>query len=253
MRKILLTACAAVLGVMSVGASFAEDAPTLAKMWRITPEPGMSDALKSALKAHAEFRTENGDPWSWNMYQLVTGEMDGSWYIRSFPHTWADMDAYRDSDFTEKALTHWNATVRQFVASYGASISRYVPEISNWPEGATYAYYWVYTYHIRPGRTQAFKSAAQAITDVLKAEKWNDTWAFTEGLTGDSQTFSLVLGEDGYAGFAAPDSNAYQTVAAAKGEDAAKALWAAFSDNVKRIESQIYERHADMSVAAAGK
>ena len=253
MRKVYLAACAAILGLMTAGASLADDAPTLAKMWKITPKPGMSDALKSALKVHAAFRTENGDPWSWNMYQLVTGEMDGSWYIRSFPHTWADMDAYRDSDFTKKALTHWNATVDQFVADYGSSISRYVPELSNWPEAATYTYYWVYTYHIRPGRTQAFKAAAQAITDVLKEAKYNDIWAFTEGLTGDSQTFSLVLGEDNYAGFAGPGSTAYQAVAAAKGEDAAKAMWAAFAENCKRIESQIYRREADMSVVATGK
>ena len=253
MRKIYLAAWVAIVGLLITGPSFADDPPTLAKMWKITPKPGMSDALKSALKVHAGFRTENGDPWNWNMYQLVTGEMDGSWCIRSPGHTWAEMDSYQDDDFSEKALTHWNATVSQFVAGYEASISRLVPEISNWPEGATYTYYWVFTYHVRPGKNEAFKAAAQAITDVLKAEEWDEIWAFTEGMTGDSKTFSLVRGEDGYAGFAGPGTTAFDAVAAAKGQEAATAMWTAFTDTFKRVESQIYRREADMSVVAGGK
>ena len=251
MKKSVLLIAAALFGLMNAVA-FAADTPTIARMWKVTPKPGMEQDLEDAIKAHSAYRMDNKDSWTWNVYQTLSGDMDGSCFIRSANHTWADIGAYSDSEFVENARNHWNANVDQYVQTYHGSMAEYLPEISNWPEGAVYEYYWVYTYHIQPGRTQAWEAAAKAIVDVLKEQGWDDTWAFTRHLTGDAAATSLVLPENDWGGFAGPENDAYQTVVAAKGEATANAMWAAYFADVNSVESVIYYRHEDLGVMAAG-
>ncbi len=250
MRKTMVAAIATLLAVIAMPATAAEDTPTIARMWKVVPKDGMWVQMEEAMRAHIRFRVDNGDPWSWNVYRVVGGEIDGARYVRSANHTWADVQAYADSEFVAKALDHWNATVHPFVDSYVTSIANYHPDISQWPEGALFKYYRVFTYHLEPGTLVEFKAAVKAITDVLIEAEWDNTWAFTEHLTGDLPAVSLVIPEDGWAGFVGPDKSAREVVAAVKGEDAAKAMWDAFMEHVESVESIVYLRDAEMSTTA---
>jgi hypothetical protein len=253
MRKIYIAAIAAVFAALVIPASaIAEDTPTIARMWKVVPKDGKWTEMQDAMKAHMEFRVANGDPWGWNVYSVVGGKIEGARFVRSANHTWADVQAYSDSEFVTKAMEHWNANVHPFVDSYVASIANYHPDISQWPEGALYKYYRVFTYRLAPGKLPEFKAAVKAITDVLIAADWDNTWAFTEHLTGDLPAVSLVIPEDGWGGFVGPDKSAREVVAAAKGEDVAKAMWDAFTQHVESIESTVYLRDEEMSTKAAG-
>lgn len=251
MRKITVAVVAALLAVISIPVTAAEDTPTIARMWKIVPKDGMWSQMEEAMGAHIQFRVDNGDPWNWNVYSVVGGEIDGARYVRSANHTWAEIEAYAESDFVAKAMEHWNANVHPYVDSYVTSIANYHADISQWPEGAVFKYYRVFTYRLAPGKLLEFKAAVKAITDVLIEADWDETWAFTEHLTGDLPAVSLIIPEDGWGGFVGPDKSAREVVAAAKGEDVAKAMWDAFSQHVESIESTVYLRDGEMSTTAA--
>jgi hypothetical protein len=63
----------------------------------------MSKSNRRISLAAMEFRQEQGDPWSWGIGQVVVGENLGTYYALSGPHSWADFDAYNNSEFTQIA------------------------------------------------------------------------------------------------------------------------------------------------------
>ena len=65
----------------------------LARIYFIEAKVGMAAGFETALKQHAEWRKEQGDPWSWFVWQVVNGENLGSFVIRSGDHAWGDFDA----------------------------------------------------------------------------------------------------------------------------------------------------------------
>jgi hypothetical protein len=255
MKKILTMLGLAVLLLVPLASPLqAADEPNLARMWVVKPKPGMDRELEAALKAHNAWRSENQDPWSWNIYHTTTGADLDLWFIRSPGHSYADFAAYGDSEFTTKAYKHWMDNVDRYVAEYRGEIEEYAPEISQWPENdESFEYFWVYTYHVQPGLSQPFYAAAKAITDALKAAGWNDTYAFTWRLTGDVPALNLVIPEKDWAGFAGPEKDPFETLAEALGEDQAAALWADFYEPVTKVTSTVYHRHADLSIKGAGQ
>lgn len=248
----LLTVASLMLAPM---AAFSADEPesNLARMWVVKPKPGMDQELEDAMKAHNAWRVENKDPWGWNTYHQVTGDSLDLWFIRSGGHSYADLDAYGDSEFSKNAYAHWLETVDPYVASYQGHLAEFAPDVSNWPADAgPYKWYWVYTYQLKPGTGRPFTAALKAITDALKAAGWDQVYAFNWQLNGEVPAMSLAIPEEDWGGFAGPENGAYDTVAKAVGKDEADAMWAAMFEHVKRVTSTVYHRHEDMSYEGAG-
>jgi len=231
-----------------------ESEGNLARMWVVIPKDGMDDQLEAAIKQHTAWRQENGDPWSWNTYRRASGGDLNHWFIRSPGHTYADLDAYRDSEFSKKASEHWGKYVHEYVADYRTHLAEFAPEISHTrADQPPSEYFWVYTYHIKAGQGRRFYAAAESITNELKAANWPTTWWFTWQLDGErTPAMSLVIPAPNWAGFAEPEQSAFDAVAAEKGEAAAQAMWDAMYDTVESVSSTVYRRHADLSFAAGG-
>ncbi|MCG8605518.1 hypothetical protein MJD09_11035 [bacterium] len=68
----------------------------LAKMYHVKVKAGYGAQFETALKQHVEWRKAEGDPWTWNVYQVANGMNLGDFIFRSGDHTWADMDSYAE-------------------------------------------------------------------------------------------------------------------------------------------------------------
>ena len=109
--------------------------PNIHQMWAVTPKWDAGPAFDEAIRAHLAWRKENQDPWQWEMFVAGTGRIDGTVFLRSNGHTHADMDAYGSSEFSAKAMEHWQDNVHPHVAAYESQLSRSDLELSYWPEG----------------------------------------------------------------------------------------------------------------------
>jgi hypothetical protein len=251
LRLLPVALCLALLGMNGVQAA---DDPNIARMWVITPKAGMDQQLEDAMKAHNKWRVDNGDPWRWDTFHKSTGDDLDSWTLRSFGHTYADLDAYGDSDFGKQAYENWLANVDPYVDAVAGHLAELAPDLSNWPEDAgEFEWFWVYTYKLKPGSQGDFTDAAKAIVDALKEAEWGELFAFTWQLDGDVPAVSLVLPENNWAGFAGPEKSAREIVAEALGEDKMNAMWDAYNENVESAHSTVYHRHEDMSYKGAAK
>jgi hypothetical protein len=181
----------------------------------------MAQQFEAALKAHIQWRADNGDPWTWGVSSVEVGADLGEYRIRSAGHSWADFDAY-DADFGPRGLLHWNATVAPLVEGVSSSISGSNPALNNpAPAGTPLAFVTVNVYSLRPGREQDFAGAAASATEILVKHDFGGHFVWTTPITGGGPgpTMSLVTLHSSWADMAEPNPTFPSIMIEELGED----------------------------------
>ncbi|MFZ5608947.1 MAG: hypothetical protein ACOY99_04980 [Pseudomonadota bacterium] len=253
-RKILL-AIAACLGAGALALpAFAEDAAELAREYALEALPGHQAQMEAALKAHADWRKKNGDPFAWSIYQVIVGEAQSIYIVRSSGHKWADFDTYGDSDFAAKASAHYRETVAPHTTGRAvASIWRNEGKVQRWPQdGGSFKYFLVLEYVIKPGHTQRFTDAAAKFSDVANENDWPGSYAM-EWLEagGEGPKAALVIPSANWAGFADPEPSLYSLLVKKHGEAEAARIRDAFTSAIAGQKSFIVVHRPEFSVPAA--
>lgn len=224
-----------------------EEGGVIARGWSITPKAGSAEAFNKALKAHAQWRRENNDPWEWSFFRAQSGDMDGTVYIRSGSHTYADIDAYAASEFSSKAGAHWNQTVQQYVGHARSNFSRRDKEMFDWPEG-DYRVFWVTDFHLRPGHAVGFRADVQKIRAGLEAAERQTTHSWSWALTGEHiPTATLVTARANWEGFDSPEQSVREALATQMSEMEVSALMDAAFSHVKSMSSRIFVKTDEFS------
>lgn len=222
----------------------------LTMVWEFTPKAEALASFEAALKAHSEFRQENGDPWSWGIGQVVVGGNVGTYYALSGPHEWADFDAYGNSDFAKLADAHWAATVAPLVEKTTNWISRALPELSRLPEEeGEYLLFDVTAFHLKPDGEMAANEAVgkvrQAMIDADAPIYWS---AASPTIGAEGPTLSIMGMAENWAGFADPDPGMEEVLVEAYGEEGAMEIFNQFASSYHYYESFVVLARPDLSV-----
>ena len=116
---LLLLAVLCVSAPQSPVAAEEDMALLVTEEWSIPAKVGYSSEFMDALREHAIWRRDNGDPWTWKFYSSQAGKEDAGVLMRSSDHEYADV-AYVHSEFNKKAGKHWEETVAPY-AGVGTS------------------------------------------------------------------------------------------------------------------------------------
>ena len=221
----------------------------LAQEYMFKPKPGMGAALVTALRAHAEWRAENGDPWEWSTYEVAAGEDMGSILVRSDGHTWADWDAY-EASFALQGSTHFNATVGPLLESTTSSINMLDTTITRWPEdGGDFSLFRIYIYHLIPSTGQQFTQAIKKIHDAIVQEDYPATYGFVTPVVGETgPKMILVVPASSWADFEEPERPMDQMLAELYGPEEAAQIFSDFNNSYTKIESRVLRLRPDLSV-----
>lgn len=225
----------------------AADAQNLARLYTVSPKEGAD--LAAAIQEHAQWRAENGDPWTWGVYEVMTGENLGSFVIRSGGHSWADFDAYDQGEFAEAAGAHYDATMAPAVGSISSVITIADTAHRRLPESfENIQLYSVITWYLKPDKVQDFQSAIGQIHDAIVQTDWPARYAFASVASGAAgpQT-SLVLFYEDWAAFEEPETTFDQMLAEVYGEEAG-AIFEKFAASYRWEESFIMRIRPDLSV-----
>ena len=230
-----------------------EEPSLLTQHYTLKAKPGHYGQLMAALKAHTEWRKENGDPWAWELYSPQTGGRLDEVDIRSSGHHWADLDAYNGSEFQRNAGAHYLETVAPHVADIYTVIDAWDPEISAWPEGGPdYKLFDLSHYWLKPGHYQQWRAAVKKIHDILQAAEWPETYGFTRLVSGGSvPQVTLVLPRTSWADMEEPEPSAQDVTREALGEEESNKLWAAFIGAVAKTKTEVVQHRPELSVPAA--
>lgn len=222
----------------------------LTMVWEFTPKAEAGGSFEAALNAHAEFRREQGDPWSWAIGQVVVGENVGTYYALSGPHSWADFDSYNNSAFTQLADAHWAGIVQPVLENAVNWIARGLPELSRPSEEPMQpTLYNVTTFYLKPEGQAAFTEAIgkviQAVSDAGAPMYWS---ASTAAVGTDGPAITILGMSEDWAGFAEPDPNMEQIVTEAYGEDGAMEIFNQFAGAYHYYTSFVVVARPDLSV-----
>lgn len=225
----------------------------LTQHYTLKPKPGHFGQLMAALKAHTEWRKENGDPWSWNVYGVATGYRLGEVDIRSSGHHWADFDAYFGSEFDQQATAHYFETVAPHVADSHAMIDEWDPEISAWSEGGPdYKLFALTHYWLKPGHYGKWRAAVKKIHEALQANDWPEAYGFVSLVSGGTvPQVTLVLPRTGWADMEDPEKLPQEVTKEALGEEESDKIWADFIGSVRKTKTEVVQHMPDLSVSAA--
>jgi len=245
--RIPTLAAAALVAVLLPAPTQAQQ--TVARSYSFVPLDGMSAQFEAALKAHLEWRVENGDPWTWSVSTLEVGEGLGEYGLRTSGHTWADMESY-DLDFSPKGLQHYRATVAPLVKSVSSMITTTNEEMSNRPPtGTALAFVTITTFHVRPGRQAEFAEAAAVASQALKDAGWPGHWVWATPLSGGGMGpfMQVVALHERMSDMAEPEPPMLAVLAQAMGQNAFDEWLSDFSESTRGQETIVRRLRPDLS------
>ena len=249
MRQKAMFPAVAVALVLAGTATHALAQQTVARSYSFVPKDGMSAQFEAAMKAHLQWRADNGDPWTWGVSTIEVGDGMGEYSLRSGGHTYADLDTY-DAQFGRDALTHYRATVAPLVESVSSSISTVDESLSHRPpEGRPLQFVQITTFHIRPDRQAQFGEAVAKVTQVLKDGGWGGYWVWVNPLAGGGMGPSAqVVGlHDSWADMQEPDPPMMAVLAQAMGQDDFEAWLESFGQSIRGQETIVRRLRPDMN------
>lgn len=223
------------------------EAQNLARVYQFSAAEGAD--LEAAIAEHAAWREANGDPWTWGVYQVVTGEDQGDFVIRSGGHSWADFDAYEEFEFAEAAGAHFEATMAPAVGSVSSVITVADTAHRRFPESfENIQLYEIITWHLKPDRVQDFREAIDRIHDAIGETDWPAHYGFFSPVVGtDGPQMSLVVFFENWADMAPPETSFEEMMAEVYGDEAG-AIMEKFTGAFRWEESQVLRIRRDLSV-----
>src|SRR5437868_734275 len=70
----------------------AQNANNVCRIFFQTPKPGSTQAFETARKKHNQFHGSQKDTWTWNTFEIQTGDNTGTYVTSTCGHSWKDFD-----------------------------------------------------------------------------------------------------------------------------------------------------------------
>lgn len=218
----------------------------IADRWVLWAKPGQEKQLEAAIKAHAAWRKQAGEPFAWLTYQPIAGTDLTYYVVRSDYHQWKDFDA--EHAWAAKAGAD-EAYDRQ-VGPYVARVEHYFEEMdtahSHLGNVKDYKYFSVTTEQLKPGARGAMMSAADKIQKAITDQKWPYPYALA-WLIGGPDSLRIIEPMKSYADMADPNPSLRQVLANALGADSADTTLQQFGNAFQSRETTVYVYRPDLS------
>lgn len=244
---VALFALASVLA-FSASIAIAQDAPgDIATTWVIWAKPGAAADFEKALKSHAAWRKQAGDPMNWRIYAPVAGDDLNHYVIRSDGHHWKDFDAESEWAVKAAAGANFDQQVGAYVAEARHHFDRYDAEHSHWKDNSEYRYFSVNTIRFLPGQEPQFYAALKTVAAAAKAGDWGRSWSIMS-LTGGSNDINVVWPYTSYADMAQIEPGFVKVLGDHMGStEAARELLDGIGATIAESSSTIYVFRPDLS------
>lgn len=223
------------------------EAQNLAQIYHVSPAPGAD--LESAIAEHARWREANGDPWTWEIYQVAQGEDLGDFYIRSGGHAWADWDTYEQSEFARSADEHYASTMGPAVGEITSWIAMGDTAHQRLPESMeNIQFFNLIRWNLKADKVQDFQDAIDKIHDAIVQTEWPVHYTFVSPVVGtEAPQMGLVIFYEDWAAFEGPERQFDEMMGEVYGEEA-QAIFEQLGASYWSEETMVLRIRPDLSV-----
>ena len=194
----------AMLSALPSAPAFAQEKPgNVTRIAELTPKPGAEKQFEEGLKQLAGWRASMKEPQSHVVFEQITGENTGTYFlVRRWMH-WADKPVYSE----EQRYAEIEKAMGDTVAKGVNKVYEEIPELghSTIGNGGPAKYYEIDTFHVPLGKQDQFATAVGRLREAIEKTKspMDVSWlVLTEG--GEFGTWVAAIGHDSSADFGGP-------------------------------------------------
>jgi hypothetical protein len=245
----------AILFFAAPAVSVAQDSPPpLSEMWMVVPKADHKTEFYESLARHKTFRSEQGDPRSWQVYTPLLGDELGRVAIRSCCFSWADQDTYREwGEKNEKVGAHFNEHVAPHVEKWEHYFETMNWKNSHWNEqDGTTKFYAVTQFNVKAGHGAEFKAARDKILQIALNQGWatdDHLWLWATRIGGKPQE-SIIIPHENFASMNRDEDSFSGFLSEHMGAEAAAELLQQFSASTWGSDFQIWEYQEKYSMSS---
>ena len=209
---------------------------------------GMNQEFEQALKAHLDWRRENGESWVWGVYQVANGDNMGDYILRSGFHTWADFDDY--NEFLTRAAAHFFKMAGPYINSFRGVITRVDDQNLLWPEdNSSVNLIQVFQYRVKIGKTRDLTEVISKVHQALVQQNWplHYSWEWNAN-GGEGIVAMLILPFSSWESMQEPENPMESVLEQVYGKEQSQALFAGFADSVESVESRVFVVRRDLAL-----
>lgn len=219
-----------------------------------TVKPGMTKQFEDGRKRHMEWHRKQNDSWSWQLWEVATGEATGSYYSITFGHSWKDLDAW-EAKLGDADTADSNTNMMPYLGGEAASIWMVLKDPSH-PSSMSAPPKMAEVNHflLKPGTEADFNDAIKKINDAIVKSDWpaHYTWySLQDG--GEGPHYVLVLEMSGWADLAEPTPSFGAMLEKALGKHDADAITHSFDHTIQREWTETIRYRPDLSYVPASK
>lgn len=239
-----------VLGLLiSVGAAAAtaqQQPGPIAVIYSVEAKPGATAQFEAAVKEHFAWHRQQGDRWTWVVWQFASGPRMGQYIARAGNLNWADFDAAADF------LARDEADAGQRIAPHAASITRVftrsLPQISSWAGPEPPPMLSLTEFRLKPGTDAEFMAVVGRIHEGLQKGNYAGKYAWAQTIVGDEGgVYVLVSPRPNWAAMEPPSPSFFEVLVRVYGNTEAQSLLDRFSKLVKSSRSELLRQRPDLS------
>jgi hypothetical protein len=253
-KRMALLAGVAGLLALTVLPAVAQEGSNMARVYVTVPKPGMTKQYEEGRKRHMEWHRKQNDAWTWEIWQVITGEGTGAYLSISSGHSWKDFDDW-DQKLEEGDTADGAVNMQPYLAATTASIWEYLPKVSRPPEGNVPSKMSeVIHFMVKPEAESDFNDAMAKINDAINKTNWPSHYLFYALENGgEGPHIALVLPHNNWADMAEPDVSFTAMLEKGLGRHDAEAVLRTLNKSVRRQWTEMLVYRPDLSYRPAAK
>jgi hypothetical protein len=253
MRSLRNSFLAACLGILVVAPGVVAQDTNLAFAYRVRVNVGQERAFEAAMREHVAFRQEQGEPFSWEVYQVAFGDDAGQYLIRTANHSWADLDTYNGmGDFQRAVGDQFNSTILPFIAESSSWVTALDTAMSVMPPNMDdMNVFMVNRVWVDSEGAMEMEQAMRTIRETAMANDMH--YVVLRTLVGaQGSDLALVVPSQDFAGLEEPSPGMDELLMQALGEDGMMELFGSWLSGIEETSTSIIVLRRDLSVAGSG-
>jgi hypothetical protein len=219
----------------------------IASTWLMWVKNGQAQQFQEAIKAHAAWRKQEGESFTWSVFQPVAGSDLSYYVVRTDGHHWKDFDANAAWEQEHDSTAQFRKQVGPYIQRMEHYFDEDDSKHSHWIPSKDYRYFGVTDYHFKPGSRATVKGVMDKIQKAVTDAKWPYSYAISHTI-GGSGGVTIVEPMKSYADMADPEPSMMDILAKSLGsKKAAKAAMQDFGSSIKHYQYTVYVYRPDLS------
>lgn len=229
---------------------YAQSRPgNIVRVFETRTKPGMGAQYEEGRKRHMDFHRKAGDSWTWNTWQVETGDRAGTYLTATDTHAWKDFDTWDqklgaadDADGAKNLAPYSDGGGNQFYV--------FLPNVSRLEPGATTPspmaqLIW---FQLNMWGEEGFMNQIKKIHEAIGKTNWPAHYYWymlVDG--GEGPTAVLVLPLKGWADMEEPDPSFPMMLEKAYGRTEATAILDGLNHITRSTRTETIRYRPDLS------